>query len=345
MTQLPKLHDVYRTHARIKPLIFETPLLTSVELADKTGAHTDVLLVQLSGGGLLAGMAMAAKSINPGIHIVGVSLEQSPAMLESLKAGTPIQVEEKDSIADSLLGGIGLDNRYTLPMVEKYVDEHVLVSEEGIKDAMFYLFEKHRLIAEGAAAVGVGVLMHRKIDVKDKKVVTLLSGSSILTEKELRQAICVDSEAVAAIEAGFSALAEDKATMPPIMHIEVPEHQGDVDIKAAYVQGLDHLAVKVGAGFFNNHKIGLPNSPAMMVAISARTGFVEAVLLDNAYLTDVRTGAAGAVAAKYLAPEDIKIAGVVGAGAQGRYQIEGLRCVRKFDQLLAFDLDRRFGSH
>lgn len=162
----------------------------------------------------------------------------------------------------------------------------------------------------------------------------------ILTEKELRKAVCVNSEAVAAIEAGFSSLADDKAAMPPIMHIEVPEHEGDIDIKAAYVQGMDHLAVKVGAGFFNNHKIGLPNSPAMMVAVSARTGFVEAVLLDNAYLTDVRTGAAGAVAAKYLAIEDIEVAGVVGTGAQGHYQIEGLRCVRKFDRLLAFDLDK-----
>lgn len=162
----------------------------------------------------------------------------------------------------------------------------------------------------------------------------------ILTEKELRQAIRVDDQAVAAIEDGFSALAENKAAMPPIMHIEVPEHQGDVDIKAAYVQGLDHLAVKVGAGFFNNHKIGLPNSPAMMVAVRTHTGCVEAVLLDNAYLTDVRTGAAGAVAAKYLAPENIATAGVVGAGAQGRHQIEGLRCVRKFDRLLAFDLDK-----
>ncbi len=164
---------------------------------------------------------------------------------------------------------------------------------------------------------------------------------NILTEKELRQAIRVDAEAVAAIEDGFSALAQNKAAMPPIMHIEVPEHQGDIDIKAAYVQGLDYLAVKVGAGFFNNHRIGLPNSPAMMVAVSTQTGCVEAVLLDNAYLTDVRTGAAGAVAAKYLAPGNIKTAGVVGAGAQGRYQIEGLRCVRTFDRLLVFDLDQK----
>lgn len=140
---------------------------------------TDILMVQLSGGGLLAGMAMVAKSIHPKIHVVGLSLEQSPAMLESLKAGRPVQVQEKDSVADSLLGGIGTDNQYTLPMVEKFVDEHLLISEEEIKDGMFYIFDRHRLIVEGAAAVGIGALIHQKIDVKGKKVVTLLSGGAI----------------------------------------------------------------------------------------------------------------------------------------------------------------------
>jgi threonine dehydratase len=147
---------------------------------------TDVFMIQLSGGGLLAGIAMVAKSINPGIHVVGLSLEQSPAMLESLKAGVPVQVEEKDSIADSLLGGIGFDNRYTLAMVEKFADEHLLISEEEIKDGMFYVFDKHRLIVEGAAAVGISALIHQKINVKGKKVVTLLSGSSIDSEEYIR---------------------------------------------------------------------------------------------------------------------------------------------------------------
>jgi threonine dehydratase len=141
--------------------------------------ETQVLMVQLSGGGLLAGIAMAAKSINPRIHVAGISLEGSPAMLESLKTGRPVQVEEKESIADSLLGGIGFDNKYTLPLVEKYVDSHLVVSEEEIKDGMFYVFERHRLIVEGAAAVGVAALMNAKIDVRGKRVVTLLSGSSI----------------------------------------------------------------------------------------------------------------------------------------------------------------------
>lgn len=145
--------------------------------------HTDVLMVPLSGGGLLAGIAMAAKSINPGIHVVGLSIERSPAMLKSLEAGRPVPVEEKESIADSLLGGIGHVNRYTLPMVKKYTDEHLLISEEEIKSGMRHAFEKHRLIVEGAAAVGVGALLNQRIDVECKSVVTLLSGSSVHSDE------------------------------------------------------------------------------------------------------------------------------------------------------------------
>ena len=162
----------------------------------------------------------------------------------------------------------------------------------------------------------------------------------ILTESELRQAVTIDRGAVAAIEDVFRRLVVGKVNMPPIMHIEVPEFEGDVDIKSAYVQGLESFAVKIGAGFFNNYRLGLPNSPAMMVVISAKTGIVEAILLDNAYLTDVRTGAAGAVAAKHLAPKMIETVGQIGTGAQGRYQMAGLKTVRDFKRILAFDLDQ-----
>jgi threonine dehydratase len=131
-------------------------------------------------------MALVAKSINPRIYVVGISLERSPAMLEGLKAGAPVPLEERDSIADSLLGGIGSENRYTLPLVKQFVDEHVLISEEQIKDGMFYAFDRHRLIVEGAAAVGIGVLIHQKVDVRGKKVVALLSGSSIDSDIYIR---------------------------------------------------------------------------------------------------------------------------------------------------------------
>ena len=164
------------------PMIIAGQGTIALEILSKL-TDTDVLMIQLSGGGLLAGMAMVAKSINPGIHVVGLSLERSPAMLESLKAGMPVQVEEKDSIADSLLGGIGFDNQYTLLMVKKFADEHLLISEEEIKDGMFYIFDKQRLIVEGAGAVAIGALINKKINVNGKKVVALLSGSSINSEE------------------------------------------------------------------------------------------------------------------------------------------------------------------
>ena len=167
------------------PMIIAGQGTIALEILTKL-PDTDVLMIQLSGGGLLAGMAMVAKSIQPDIYVVGLSLERSPAMLESLKAGSPVQVEEKESVADSLLGGIGDDNQYTLAMIEKFVDQHLLVSEQEIKDGMFYVFEKHRMVVEGAAAVGIGALLSRRIDVKDKKVVTLLSGSSIHSGEYIR---------------------------------------------------------------------------------------------------------------------------------------------------------------
>ena len=151
---------------------------------------------------------------------------------------------------------------------------------------------------------------------------------TILTERELRGLVTLDAEAADAIEAAFRWLAEGKVEMPPIMHIEVPEGPGDVDIKSAYARGLASFAVKIGAGFFNNAALGLPNSPASVVVVSAKTGVVEAVLLDNAYLTDVRTGAAGAVAAKHLAPQGPARLGLIGTGVQARFQAEAVKLVR-----------------
>ena len=151
---------------------------------------------------------------------------------------------------------------------------------------------------------------------------------TILTERELRAMIALDAQAVGAIEDAFRWLAEGKVEMPPIMHIEVSEGPGDVDIKSAYVRGLSSFAVKIGAGFFGNAKLGLPNSPACVVVVSAKTGAVEAVLLDNAYLTDVRTGAAGAVAARHLANPGPAHLGVIGAGVQARFQAEAANLAR-----------------
>jgi len=150
----------------------------------------------------------------------------------------------------------------------------------------------------------------------------------ILTEAELRRIVPLDREAVACVENAFHALATKAVAMPPILRLDIPEHRGEVDVKTAYVPGLDSFAIKISPGFFDNPKLGLPSTNGMMVLLSSRTGLVEALLLDNGYLTDVRTAAAGAVAARHLAREDAAVATIFGAGMQARLQLEALTLVR-----------------
>ena len=157
---------------------------------------------------------------------------------------------------------------------------------------------------------------------------------NILTESDLWQSVRIDLETIDAIEAAFSQLARGGVQMPPILRMEFPEANGEVDVKTAYIPGLDSFALKVSPGFFDNPKIGLPSLNGLMILLSAKTGLLEAVLLDNGYLTDVRTGAAGAVAARHLAPEKVETVGVVGAGKQARFQMRALRQVRDFKRLL-----------
>ncbi len=151
---------------------------------------------------------------------------------------------------------------------------------------------------------------------------------TILTEADLRRIVTLDTDAVACVETAFHALATKAVAMPPILRLDIPEHRGEVDVKTAYVPGIDGFAIKISPGFFDNPKLGLPSLNGMMVLLSAETGLVEALLLDNGYLTDVRTAAAGAVAAKHLAREDSQVAAIFGAGVQAGLQLEALRLVR-----------------
>ncbi len=155
---------------------------------------------------------------------------------------------------------------------------------------------------------------------------------SVLTEAVLREAVRLDAEAVACIEQAFAALATQEVVMPPILRLDIHAHNGEVDVKTAYVPGVDSFAIKISPGFFDNPKLGLPSVNGLMVLFSARTGLVEALLLDNGYLTDVRTAAAGAVAAKYLARAGASSAGIVGAGVQARLQLEALTLVRPLER-------------
>lgn len=150
----------------------------------------------------------------------------------------------------------------------------------------------------------------------------------ILTETELRRIVPLDLEAIACVEDAFHALATKAVVMPPILRLDMPEQRAEVDVKTAYVPGLDGFAIKISPGFFNNPAIGLPSTNGLMVLFSTKTGLVQAVLLDNGYLTDVRTAAAGAVAARHLSRPDAGVAAIFGAGMQARLQLEALSLVR-----------------
>ncbi|MBZ9846979.1 cyclodeaminase [Mesorhizobium sp. CA14] len=155
---------------------------------------------------------------------------------------------------------------------------------------------------------------------------------TILTEAELRKIVTLDLDAVACVENAFRALATLPVAMPPILRLDIPEHRGEVDVKSAYVPGIDGFAVKISSGFFDNPTLGLPSGGGMMVLLSAKTGVVEALLLDNGYLTDIRTAAAGAVAARHLSRQDSSVAAIFGAGLQAGLQLEALRLVRPIEE-------------
>ncbi|MEI2806552.1 cyclodeaminase [Albidovulum sp.] len=164
----------------------------------------------------------------------------------------------------------------------------------------------------------------------------------IVTEAQLRGLVTLDLTVVDVIERAFAALAKGGVVMPPILSMDLPAANGEVDVKTAYIPGFDGFAIKVSPGFFDNPKLGLPSLNGLMILLSATTGLVQAVFLDNGYLTDIRTAAAGAVAARHLAPGTVETAGVIGTGVQARLQMQAAHLVRPFARVLVHgrDIDR-----
>jgi len=136
------------------------------------------LLVPLSGGGLAAGVARAAKSINPDIRVVGITMERGAAMYESIKAGHPVEVPEVASLADSLGGGIGMENKLSFPMCRDLLDEIVLVTEDEIYRAMQVLYYEDRIVAEGACVVGLAAVLNDKVTLNGPTA-TIVTGRNL----------------------------------------------------------------------------------------------------------------------------------------------------------------------
>ena len=161
----------------------------------------------------------------------------------------------------------------------------------------------------------------------------------ILKQEELKNCVSISVEGIKVIEDAFKNLSEGNAIMPPIMRLDIEENNGEVDVKTAYIKGLDSFAIKMSPGFFDNPKIGLPSTGGLMVLLSSKTGTLEAVLLDKGYLTDIRTALAGAISVKYLAKKEISSVGIIGAGAQAKLQLEALMLVRKPSELRIWSRD------
>ena len=170
----------------------------------------------------------------------------------------------------------------------------------------------------------------------------------ILREPEIR-ALLDPRSCISAMEQAFAAYSTGRAQLPAVIHLDVPENavtgeadpqnRGEIHVKAGYLNGGAYYAVKIVSGFPHNPQLGLPANDGMIVVFDARTGAPAAFLLDNGFITDYRTGAAGAVAAKYLARAKISTVALVGSGVQARYQVEMLALERSFNEVRVWGRD------
>ena len=144
-------------------------------VADLPEVHT--VLVPVSGGGLAAGIAAAVKGLVPSARVIGVSMRRGAAMKTSLDAGRPVEVEELPTLADSLGGGIGLDNRCTFAMLQALLDDLVLVGEAEIVAGIAHAYESEREIVEGAGAVGIAALLAGRVSLGGPAVLVLSGGN------------------------------------------------------------------------------------------------------------------------------------------------------------------------
>src|SRR5581483_8921911 len=169
----------------------------------------------------------------------------------------------------------------------------------------------------------------------------------LLREAEVR-ALITPALALRAVRDAFRALAEGRAVQPSSFDLDLPNVRGEFHVKGAYVEGLAHFAIKSASGFYANQQSGEPANGGMSLAFDAKTGALRAMILDNGWLTELRTGAAGALAADLLGTRDPEVIGILGAGTQARFQLRALLDVRKPRKVLVWSRNaasaRRYAS-
>lgn len=138
------------------------------------------------------------------------------------------------------------------------------------------------------------------------------------------------------IETAFTAYSQGLATVPPVGTLTFEQPPGDVHIKYGYIKGDSIYAIKVASGFYDNPTIGLPSSNGLVLVFNQKNGLLETVLLDEGYLTDLRTAIAGAVVAKYFSPTSVQRIGIVGTGIQARMQLQYLKGIVPCEKVLVW---------
>ncbi|MFC1783425.1 ornithine cyclodeaminase family protein [Planctomycetota bacterium] len=145
----------------------------------------------------------------------------------------------------------------------------------------------------------------------------------IITLEQIKH-VLPEIDPIEAVEQGFVAYSQGRVVVPPVGEMIFDDPPGDVHIKYGFIKNGNFYVIKIASGFYENAKLNLPSNNGMMLLFNQKTGQLVAILLDEGYLTDVRTAAAGAVAAKYLAPKKVHRIGILGAGVQGRLQLQYL---------------------
>jgi len=142
------------------------------------------------------------------------------------------------------------------------------------------------------------------------------------------------------LEEGFIAYSQGRVVVPPVGELSFEDPPGDTHIKYGYIKGDDYYVIKIASGFYDNPKINLSSNSGLMLLFSQKTGVPASILLDEGFLTDVRTAVAGEICAKYLAPMDIHRIGVFGTGVQARMQVEYLKSVTDCKDIIVWGRSR-----
>lgn len=160
----------------------------------------------------------------------------------------------------------------------------------------------------------------------------------ILTRKQIERVVSIPA-ILETVEQGFVAYSEGKTVIPPVAALHFEDPPGDCHIKYGYAKDGKYYVVKIASGFHDNPNLGLPAGNGLMLLFDKQTGVPLSILLDEGYLTDLRTAAAGCIAAKYLAPKNISCIGIVGTGAQAYFQLKLLSFVTKCRRVMIWGRD------